>query len=507
MEAYKYFLKGKEEFEKFYFNEAKQYLEKALELDPQFSAAYLYLGLTFGEQGNRDAKEEAYKQAKTFSEKATEKEKLYINAEYAYIVERNSEKSIQIYKQLTEKYPKEKQAYFELGNYYQNRDMYPDAFKEYQKALKLDPNWAYLINALAYVFSDMEDYEKAIEYFQKYADLSPGDANPIDSMAEQYFRMGQLDTAIAKYRQALEVKPDFDAGLRIALVYAFKQDYTQAQECLEDFIAENVSTGRKAEGLLWMGVFNFYTGKRKKALNNLISAEEFAGRTRTGSLNYVRGWMFYELGQMQPCRENIQKMWDIIMPFFPNSPRWQAWHFFDLGLIAVKQGNIDEARSRLIDMKDLMPKIISPRAINSTKLEYDRLQAEIFMAEGSPEKAIEVLESTVTEPAPNLQTDSYGLYNLPFRQDFLARAYYQAGKLDKAITEYERLIEFVPGQKDWHLAHPIYHFLLAKLYEERGQISMATKQYKQYLRIMKDCDPGIAEVEDAKKRLAGIKGF
>lgn len=507
MEAYTYFLKGKEAYEKFYFTDAIQHLKKALELDPQFSAAYLYLGLAFGEQGDRDAKIEAYIHAKTFSEQATEKEKLYIDAEYAYSVESDFEKAFQILKQLAADYPKEKQVYFELGNYYQNRDMYQDAVTEYLKALELDPNWAYLINALAYVYSDVGEYEKAIEYFQKYSDLSPGDANPIDSMAEQYFRMGQLDTAIAKYQQALEIKPDFDAGLRMAFVLAFMEDYTQALECLERFVARTDSLGRKAEGLLWMGVFNFYTGKRKKAFNNLKSAEEFADRIRTGSLNYVRGWMFYELGQMQLCKENIQKMWDIVRSFFPDSPSWQAFYFCDLGLIAVRQGNIEEARSRLKDMRDLMPKITSPRDINSRKLDYDWLQAEVFMAEGSPEKAIEVLENTVTEPAPNLQTDTYGPYNLPYRQDFLARAYYQAGKLDKAITEYERLIEFIPGQKDWHLTHPIYHFLLAKLYEEKGHASKAVNQHEQYLGLMQDCDPGIAEVEEAKKRLARLRGF
>ncbi len=44
-------------------------------------------------------------------------------------IERDSEKQVRILKELTEKYPKEKDAHFELGLYYQNRDMYAEAIE------------------------------------------------------------------------------------------------------------------------------------------------------------------------------------------------------------------------------------------------------------------------------------------------------------------------------------------------------------------------------------------
>jgi len=183
MEAYQHFLRGKEAFEKHYFEDAKRHLEKALELDPQFSAAYLYLGHTYFEQGNRDSGIEAYAQAKAFSDHATEKERLFIEVVYANWIELDGEKKFRLLQELAEKYPKEKQVHFYLGFRYQGREMFQDAVEAFQKALELDPNWGYLINNLAYAYSDMGDDDKAIEYFQMYADVSPGDANPIDSMA------------------------------------------------------------------------------------------------------------------------------------------------------------------------------------------------------------------------------------------------------------------------------------------------------------------------------------
>jgi hypothetical protein len=43
------------------------------------------------------------------------------------------------------------------------------------------------------------------------------------------------------------------------------------------------------------------------------------------------------------------------------------------------------------------------------------------------------------------------------------------------------------------------------LYEEKGWKGKAVEQYEKFLSLWKDDDPGIAEVEDARGMLAGLK--
>ncbi len=509
MEAYDYYLKGREAYEKFYNEEAKQNLEKAVELDPQFAVAYLYLSRVYLEMQSRgDERTELLRKAKEFSEKATEKERLFILAEYASSIEKDSEKRIRILKELIEKYPNEKDAHFELGFTYQNRGLFAGAIEEYQRALELAPTDGFILNQLGYLYSDMGEYEKAVECFQRYAALYPEDANPVDSMAEQYFRMGRLDEAIAKYKKVLEIKPDFGVGYRIAYIYALKEDYSESILWLDHDISSVPSPGKKAELYLWKGVYHFLLGQKKNALSNLIEAEKWAeeadDQLRKITLDYLRGWWYCEWDELELSNEYLQKTWDALLSIFQNAKVWQAAYNYNIGLLRVKLGKIESAHESLRKIESLLPEL-NPAMKKRSTYEHAVLLSEILMAEGSPDRAVEVMKNASLWGIPNLHTDTIGPYNVPFMHDFLARAYYQNGDLDRAIAEYEMLITFDPDSRERRLIHPKYHLELAKLYEEGGQSSKAIVEYERFLELWKDADPGWIEVEEAKKKLASLK--
>jgi hypothetical protein len=47
---------------------------------------------------------------------------------------------------------------------------------------------------------------------------------------------------------------------------------------------------------------------------------------------------------------------------------------------------------------------------------------------------------------------------------------------------------------------------IGKIYEQQGDTAKTIEHYEKFLDLWKDADPGIADVEDARERLAGVKG-
>ena len=204
------------------------------------------------------ARNEAFEKAKALSDRATEKERLYIEAAYARAIEQDSDKRYQILKECARKYPGEKRIHQRLASHYRGKRQFYQAVEEYKKVLELDPNYGWALNELAYMYTDIEEFDQAAEYFQRYAEISPGDANPIDSMGELYFRMGRLDEAIDHYKEALGIKPDFYYTYwEIAYIYALKEMYGETLEWIDRFIERAPSLGTRAEGCRWKGQCSF----------------------------------------------------------------------------------------------------------------------------------------------------------------------------------------------------------------------------------------------------------
>jgi tetratricopeptide (TPR) repeat protein len=86
----------------------------------------------------------------------------------------------------------------------------------------------------------------------------------------------------------------------------------------------------------------------------------------------------------------------------------------------------------------------------------------------------------------------------------LALSYYKSGDLEKAIEEYERIISLTTGRFYYGDIYAKSFYMLGKIYKQQRDKTKAIEHYKKFLDLWKDADPGIAEVDDVRERLAGL---
>jgi len=223
------------------------------------------------------------------------------------------------------------------------------------------------------------------------------------------------------------------------------------------------------------------------------------------------GLIYCQRGDPELSQDYILSFFDGAIKAYPEDRELiEADYSFAMGLVDIKQENIDAAKARLEGLKSLLSgaKGISSYTRRLFTIKSNYLAAEIVLKEGDSQKAIKFLETLSDEtdgiPGLDFATSQINLHLFSLK-DFLARAYEQAGDLPRAFAEYEKAVTFDPNSQDRRLINALYHYRLAKLYEKKGAKAKAAARYRRFLELWKDADPGTPEVEDAKARLEALR--
>ena len=99
------------------FPQASSFYQEALRLDPSFAMGYARLGVAYGNQGAITKAIEYLKKAYDLRERVTERERMYIESQYA-LQQYDLPKALQSYKLFVATYPRDAAAWNNLANAY-----------------------------------------------------------------------------------------------------------------------------------------------------------------------------------------------------------------------------------------------------------------------------------------------------------------------------------------------------------------------------------------------------
>ena len=85
---------------------------------------------------------------------------------------------------------------------------FPAAKKEYERAVKLKPDYSEAINNLGTVYYGQKSYRRAINYYKRAIRLTPNSASVYSNLGTAYFARKDYKHAAENYQQALSLDPE-----------------------------------------------------------------------------------------------------------------------------------------------------------------------------------------------------------------------------------------------------------------------------------------------------------
>jgi serine/threonine protein kinase/tetratricopeptide (TPR) repeat protein len=140
------------------------HLKRAVELDPNFATAYAVLGICTTNLGGAKEGTDYLRKAYELRDRASEREKLYIEGHYYDSVTGDEEKALELYEKWRQTYPRDTRPMGNLALHYNIVGRFDKALEAAMLDLQTDPSdaYGYTHGANAYLFSNRLDEAKAM---------------------------------------------------------------------------------------------------------------------------------------------------------------------------------------------------------------------------------------------------------------------------------------------------------------------------------------------------------
>jgi tetratricopeptide (TPR) repeat protein len=106
------------------------------------------------------------------------------------------------------KNPKSPTVYNKMGIVELQTYRLNQAKKDFERAIKLKPDFADAHNNLAVVHYEQKKYGKAIKLYKKALEINPSSASYFSNLGAAYFSKKEFENATAAYVQAIQLDPD-----------------------------------------------------------------------------------------------------------------------------------------------------------------------------------------------------------------------------------------------------------------------------------------------------------
>jgi len=449
LEALKALSEGRKTLQEQGSASAIPFFNRAIELDPNFAAAYAALGISYSNLRQPGLASQNLQKAFDLRDKVSERERFRISATYYLLVTGELDKAIQTYEMWAKTYPRNGEPYGNLGVDY----------------------------------SYLGQYEKAVAASLEDLRLNRGSAAAFTNLVGLYAALDRLDDAKAKYAEALEHKVDnpFLHGNRYGVAF-LESDTTEMKRQVA------AASGKPGEDILlsFASDTEAFYGRLESARELSKRASESAGRN--GSKETAATWQMdgalreAEFNNLARCRQAIAAA-------LATPPTRDVSILAALALARI--GDADRAKHMADDLAERFP-------LNTIIIHYwlPAIYASIEISRRNPAKALDMLQTTepyeLGTPLPQFEVGG-SLYPVYIR----GTAYLSLNKGKEAAAEFHKFLDQHGVAVNSPLA-ALAHLQLGRAYALMGDSINARSSYQEFFAFWKDADSDIPVLRQAK---------
>lgn len=430
-------------------DEAIQWLQKALDYDPNFGRAYAILAVVSYNRGQYQEAKNYIQEALKRIDQMTDREKYRTRGIYCLIT-RNFKKATEEYGALLKEYPGDYVAHanLALANFFA-RNM-PQALEEGRLDIKFSPQSVTSRFNMTWYALAAGDYQTVEQEARTIWGIQPDHAEVFVTFALSQLAQGRLPQTVEAY-QKLETLGSFGAsvgatGLADLAVYEGRlKDAIPILEKGIPFDIKNNWTYNAADKDMILAQILFTQGKKEGALQKVEAA------LKTSRNNEV---------------------------------------LFSAAQLYLECGQLDKARALAAELN----KKIEPEPLVYAQL----IGGQMSQARGEKSGAIKIFQ------------DAQGLLDTWFGRLLLGRAYLEAEAYTEAHSEFELCLKrqgeaasvFLNDLPTYRYFPPVYYYL-GRAQQGLGS-EAAAESYRKFLKIKEKADAGDPLVDDARERLSKL---
>jgi serine/threonine protein kinase/Flp pilus assembly protein TadD len=448
LDALKAYAQGNEARASGRIEEARQFYEQAIKLDPNFAMAYARLAVYYGNRDETESAKEYVYKAYALRDRVSEKEKFYIAEKYYSYVTGELENTIDVLQQWTTLYP---------------NDYIPH-------------------NNLAISYMSMGRYEEAQKEAQKAVELSPNNTSARDNLFATFLGLDRFDEAEQSINELEKLTRDLPSTHFDRYIIAF---FRGDKAAMEKELVWTKGRPEEAEATAQQAQMAVYYGKLTEAEKLTNAATDlFKSQNRMENA----GQALVGLSQRQAILGKCQPAKQAAIAGLSLSRGRMSLAGAALTMFACN----DTAQAQPL-IAELVKQYPNDFAVAGVFVPLTKAITELNR--GNAAGATQVLEP--------LRKYDLGLFLGNGRMYISGVAYLQQKMGKEAAAEFEKILSH-RGVDAFAPEHQLAHLGLARAAVLMGDNSRAKKEYQDFLAAWKDADPDLTVLAEAKKELAAL---